>query len=716
LKIRENKTKRTILEKGYNPEYSSISLNYGKIRNVKLRIGARNRKEMNLLARGFFDDNNFLLPDIAGNINIFIEKARELDNEFRCYDDAVDFLINMRDTAFRDNRLKELFPEGKESKSFDSLIKTSLYNYQKEGVLFAAKAGRALIADEMGLGKTIQAIASAEIMTSHFGVEKILIICPTSLKYQWKSEIQKFTDRTVKVIEGMADRRQKEYFSGELYKVASYHAVRNDISSINELSPDLVILDEAQKIKNWKTKTAQGIKNITSRYAIVLTGTPIENRIDELHSIVQFIDRYALGPLFRFLYNHQVTDNAGKVTGYKDLKKISKTLEPVMIRRSKKEIAEQLPERIDNNFFVPVTTKQMEIHSDYADHVARLVHKWRKLGFLPEEDKKRLLVFLSIMRMVSDSTYILDQETRHDTKIAELTEFLSEVFERKDQKVVIFSQWERMTRLVAGELDKMEIKYEYLHGGVPSSKRKSLLDNFNNNGSKVFLSTDAGGIGLNLQTASMVINLDIPWNPAVLEQRIGRVHRLGQKNHVQVVNFISTGTIEHRILYLLDFKKAVFEGVLDDGEDNVFMGESQFNRFMHAVESIIEEPVIAPMDTEPEHVPEPELVIDEPESPFEEVLADEPIKEAPASTQADTEKVQVQHQQTQDLFNSGIDFLQKLGSAISGLSAGNSQVSGFIEKDEKTGKTNLKIPMPDEEILGKAINAFSLLLQAFAKK
>jgi len=128
---------------------------------------------------------------------------------------------------------------------------------------------------------------------------------------------------------------------------------------------------------------------------------------------------------------------------------------------------------------VPVTDPQMKIHSDYMEAVNRIVSKWRKLGFLPETDKQHLMICLNCMRMVADSTYILDQKTRHDTKIEELLEFLSEVFERKDQKVVIFSQWERMTRLVSIELEKLDISYEYLHGGVPAIKRKSLLDNFN---------------------------------------------------------------------------------------------------------------------------------------------------------------------------------------------------------------------------------------------
>jgi len=196
---------------------------------------------------------------------------------------------------------------------------------------------------------------------------------------------------------------------------------------------------------------------------------------------------------------------------------------------------------------------------------------------------------MNSMRMVCDSTYIIDQdyEKRHDTKIEELMNILDELFESSDEKVVVFSQWKRMTHLVAKELDFRGVPYEHLHGGVPSDKRKGLFDRFNNDSDcRVFLSTDAGSTGLNLQSASMLINLDIPWNPAVLEQRIARVHRMGQKNMVSVINFVSKDTIEHRMLSVLNFKSALSQGILDHGDDVIFMDADKFTKFMETVESV----------------------------------------------------------------------------------------------------------------------------------
>ncbi|NJO91976.1 MAG: DEAD/DEAH box helicase [Chloroflexia bacterium] len=263
----------------------------------------------------------------------------------------------------------------------------------------------------------------------------------------------------------------------------------------------------------------------------------MENKLEELYSIVQFVDPFVLGPYWKYLSDYRIVDEVGKVKAYQNLNKIGEQLANTMIRRRKKDVLLQLPERMDKTLFVPMTEEQATIHNEYQESVSRLVVKWRRQGFLNEKDRQSLMIFLNMMRMVCDSTYILDQKTRFDTKIGELLSILDEVFAEDNEKVVIFSQWERMTRLVAIELEKQKVKYQYLHGGIPSKKRGILYDEFNNDPEcKVFLSTDAGGVGLNLQSASILINLDIPWNPAVLEQRIARIYRLDEKRNVSIIN------------------------------------------------------------------------------------------------------------------------------------------------------------------------------------
>ena len=371
---------------------------------------------------------------------------------------------------------------------------------------------------------------------------------------------------------------------------------------------DLVILDEAQRIKNWKTKTAKEIKKISSPYAVVLTGTPIENKLEELYSIIQFIDPFKLGSLHHFLGTHQTYDGTGKVIGYQKLHRIQEVLSDVIIRRTRPQVLSQLPSRTDTQVFVPLTERQAVIHEEYADAVARLCNKWRRMGFLDEKDRQRLLLSLNCMRMVADSTYVLDQESRHDTKIKELMCILETAL-AGSEKVVVFSQWERMTRLVKEELLSRNIGFSHLWGGVPGHKRQALLEDFQNNEHcRVFLSTDAGSVGLNLQCASILVNLDLPWNPAVLEQRIGRIHRHGQRRPVNIINLISKSSIEERMVSVLKFKSSLFAGVLDNGEDEIFMGQSKFKRFMTSVEAVTQaaqSPVAITTDVEIEETNKP---------------------------------------------------------------------------------------------------------------
>src|SRR4029079_19173470 len=214
-------------------------------------------------------------------------------------------------------------------------------------------------------------------------------------------------------------------------------------------------------------------------------------------------------------------------------------------RRQKEQVLDQLPERIDNHVFVPMTEPQRRMHVENQEIVGRIVKNWRRYRFLTEADQRRLMIALQRMRMVCDSTYLLDPQTEYGHKADAAVTVLGEALERPDTKVVVFSQWLRMHDLLVRRLRARGWGHVLFHGGVSGPKRKDLIDRFRADPDcRVFLSTDAGGVGLNLQHASVVLNLDLPWNPAILEQRIGRVHRLGQRRPVRVVNFVARGTIE----------------------------------------------------------------------------------------------------------------------------------------------------------------------------
>ena len=705
------------LKKDFKISYTSVYLSYVGNRKVKIRIGTDHEKEFNQLAELFFDEENSLKTDTFSSFEVFLEKAYALDADFRCYNDAMEFVLNIREQNRRCEKLDKLFPQ---SEALQGLLKTEFFPYQHEGVLFAAKAGRALIADEMGLGKTIQAIGAAELLRKEQHISSVLIICPTSLKYQWQSEIERFSDSSVRVIEGLPLARAQQYTGPEFYKIVSYHTVINDIGAINSAGYDMIVLDEAQRIKNWNTKIALAVKKIKTPYCVVLTGTPLENKLEELYSIVQFIDPFRLGPFYQFLNRYQIKNETGKIVGYQNLNEIAEMLRGLLLRRTKKEVLSQLPERMDKILFVPMTQAQKDMHEEFNGNVARLVQKWQRMGFLNEKDRQSLLINLNLMRMVCDSTYIVDQTTRHDTKIQELMSILDECFEQSDEKVVVFSQWERMTRLVAQELDLLGVKYEYLHGGVPSQKRKSLFDNFNNDPDcRVFLSTDAGSTGLNLQSASMLVNLDIPWNPAILEQRIARIHRLGQRKNVSIINFVSKDTIEERMLSLLGFKSSLAKGILDLGEDTIFMGDDKFRKFMQTVNEMTESPEATPAHTisagEEEEAAELNPKTDEIGDTDEPVDTTESFFDDEAETyepDVAEEPVQVVPEPSQ-LLAQGLSFFAGLSKTLASPEKTAELVSSITEKDEKTGQTYLKIPVENQEVLTNVLN---LVGQLFGKK
>src|SRR6516164_2782346 len=592
-RLQRKRGAKTAFARGYQPAFSELYLrNEGGLR-VHFRAGTDCPAAVREAAAGLFDaEHDGMLPDDRlGELEHFMTTASKCDHELRAYDDALDFVAGRRDADRRAAKLEQLFPRGAADAKLLALLKVPLYPYQAEGTLFAVRAGRALIGDDMGLGKTIQAIAAMEILARHFGVTRVLVICPTSLKYQWQSEILRFSGRqdenAARVIIGGRAQRQHDYRLDDFCKITNYEKLKPDLDLIAAWAPELVIVDEAQRVKNWNTIAARALKRIDSPYAIVLSGTPLENKLEELISIVQFVDQHRLGPTWKLLHEHQVKDEVGRVTGYARLEKIGRTLAPIMIRRRKSEVLRQLPSRTDQNLLVPMTEMQMLYHQENSDVVAKIVHRWRKTRFLSDKDQRRLTCALQNMRMSCNSTYLLDQQTDHGVKADELAALFDDLFAEPKAKAVVFSQWTRTHDILIRRLEAKRWGYVSFHGGVPSDKRPALVKRFRDDPTcRVFLSTDAGGTGLNLQHAATLVNMDLPWNPAVLEQRIARIHRIGQAQSVRVINFVAKGTIEEGMLSVLAFKRSLAAGILDGGGGEISLGGSRLSRFMKDVENV----------------------------------------------------------------------------------------------------------------------------------
>lgn len=442
-----------------------------------------------------------------------------------------------------------------------SLLKVELLPYQLDGIAFAVGAGRAILADDMGLGKTIQGVGVAELLAREAGIERVLIICPTSLKSQWRNEIRRFSDRSEQIVSGRAEDRVAQYRQPAFFTICNYEQVLRDINAIESCQWDLIVLDEGQRIKNWEAQTTRVVKSLRSRYALVLTGTPLENRLEELYSIVQFVDGRRLGPGFRFFNRYRLADENGYVLGYQHLDELRERLKPILLRRTRDRVAKELPPRNVEIIRVPLTDEQNSIH---AAHM-RIVRTIAKKSFISEMDLLRLRQSLMCCRMAADSTILVDKQNPGvSTKLDAIDELFEQLFEEGDHKAVVFSEWTMMLNEIERLLKKRKIHFVRLEGSVPQQKRQQLVNEFQTSPAcRVFLSTNAGSTGLNLQAADTVINVDLPWNPAVLEQRIGRAHRMGQKRPVNVYIMVTEETLEESLLKTIQQKKDLALAALD---------------------------------------------------------------------------------------------------------------------------------------------------------
>ncbi len=703
-----NRIKQRVPKKyreGKKYERSEVYLRYGKCLDVMIKLADDASDELKAIKAQYFDDNNIFQKERFSEFADLMRDVEKLDENVAIYSDAIEFVERQLELKHNLREEEEMLKKLSNGKLQLGVIKGKLYPYQIRGALFAALRGRTIIGDDMGLGKTVQAIAAAEMLSKRNGITRVLIVAPTSLKYQWQQEIKKFTGKDSLVMEGLRNKRMLLYETGDFYKITNYEAVMRDIDLIMKWQPDLIILDEAQRIKNWETKTAKAVKSLKSRYALVVTGTPMENKLGELYSIVQFIDNRQLGPVFQFFNEHVHFDDSGKLMGYKDLDKVREMMKPIFIRRHKQDVLKQLPPKTENVYYVDMSPEQRNPYEEQSMVVAQILHKWKRQKWLSEIDRRRLLCCITNMRMLCDSTYLFDKKTNFSPKLEELKELLREICIDNNKKVVVFSQWTRMLVKASEVADKIKIKNVLFHGGVPVKKRGELIREFREDKNcKIFFSTDAGGLGLNLQSADTIINLDIPWNPAVLEQRVGRVHRLGQYNAVTAINVVTRKSIEERVLTTLQLKRQLFKELFEGTATEVDFSALKKESFMNVISGMME---------------------DEIKQQEEKKIAEELQLESPADR----------------FINAGIDFLNAIAKNINsnqkstiavaestaaynveGSPAHNATeaikqgILKFIKTDRDTGKPVLSIPLPSEDAVKKGIEAIGKIFGSLNMK
>ncbi len=545
--------------------------------------------------------------------------------------DAQAFALQLSDRDQRERAREALAAAVESGREQWQPVRVKLYPYQVKGGIFLATTGRAVLADDMGLGKTLQAIAASEHLRKTGEASRVLVVCPASLKVQWAREVLRATGESATIVQGSGPKRRPLYERKTAYTIANYEVALRDEEAIAALAPDVLVFDEAQRLKNWRTKTAQAAKRLPGKFAFVLTGTPLENNLDDLYSILQLVDPGLLGPLFSFNERYFRFNAEGKLAGWKNLDELRARTAPVVLRRRKEEVLTDLPDRIDNLYTVPLTPHQQSAHDEERQAAAILFQKLVRRGFLTDIERKQLMSHLNHARRICDSLVLYDRskERRREwrsPKMEELARILDELVLQADEKAVVFTEWQDSQDLIVKILEELKIGFVRFSGSVPVARRAALIERFERDPRcRVFLSTDAGGVGLNLQVAGVVVNVDQPWNPAKLEQRVGRIHRLGQERSVvRVVNLVAEASIEEKILALQKLKRDLAAAALDASSDvTELKKESQATKLLSALLSDV-----ATAKTEPSEKTTPAPAT-------EKRLAEPPLDEAPGGPEGE---------------------------------------------------------------------------------
>lgn len=475
------------------------------------------------------------------------------------------------------------------------------YPFQALGINFLIDGKKCLLADEMGLGKTIQILGAIYKLYRAGEVKQALIICPSSLKYQWAEEIEKFLDIKkynikYRVVDGLPKQRVAIYdeiqAQGDiLYTIINYELVLNDVDYLLEIDWDAIGTDESHRIKNRKSKTFQAVMKLDAPYKWGSTGTPMQNKPDELFNIMQFINPDILGNWFKFRNTHIIIGEKFRqpnmILGYKKLDYLHQKISPYMIRRLKKDVAPELPDIIYSNVYVEMYPEQYKLHESVREELFELIKEVSKstvrnengeiIKQHPKADSS--LGMFTILQEICDAPELLKMsdsnmakryaiEKCKSPKLDELEIILTDfLLNNPDGKAVVFTQFARMQELIVKRMSKLG-ECEIVNGSMKAADKQRHVVNFKFSKNIPFIiCTDAANYGINLQEASLLVNFDFPWNPAVYSQRNARIHRLNSEHEsVNIINLIAKDGLDERIIEAVYDKQSMSDTIVETRE------------------------------------------------------------------------------------------------------------------------------------------------------
>jgi len=517
--------------------------------------------------------------DLASSVEEKVDEQTEKERK----------LVHLRELSKRDAPVRLKVPGLHLKDEEGNRTQIAPYNYQKLGIMFAITNGEGvLIADEMGLGKTLQAICTALMLKQAGKAKNALIVTPASLKWNWPLEIEKFTDEPYVVIDSKKpDERIAQWMREDVFfYVVNYELLLADLFGGKTLKPkpeetdeqrlkreeremtvkrrqrlltpirtriwDFIACDEAHAMKNSQSKRTRNVKSLKGRFRMALTGTPMDGRLEELHSVMDWVIPGLLESKTRFLQKHATTDVWGKITGYKDIKVVTDKISPYFIRRLKKDVLKDLPDKIYLNRIVVLSDAEKKVYKELAE-----------AGHVATEDAMAMVCVLRCKQFCDHPELV--GEHMKAAKYEALREVLQEIVIENGNKALMFTQFKQMLNLIVPLLDDLGLKYLRIDGDTPKKERATMQKQFNNDPTiDLMIGTEAMSTGLNFIGASYVINYDDNWAPAYMAQRADRAHRIGQKCVVTVVNFICKDTVEERIRGVLYNKSVISKEALGD--------------------------------------------------------------------------------------------------------------------------------------------------------
>lgn len=488
--------------------------------------------------------NDFDNMKIPNNKAIYLEKLIE--------DEDLSFVNGSK---YVSNVIKKFDKVKSKNYEIPKDLNATLRDYQVSGFEFFKTLSDyqfgGILADEMGLGKTIQTIA---FLLSNKD-KKSIVITPTALIYNWKNELEKFAP-TLKVglLHAAKSERGKILDNIDNYDVilTTYTTYKNDIDKYKNINFDYCIIDEAQNIKNPDAIITKAIKNVNAKVRFALTGTPIENNLMELWSIFDFI-------MPGYLYNKSKFKSIF-VNNDKNIIELKNLIKPFILRRTKKEVITELPDKIEQKIIIDLEKEHKRAYKGYVNLITRKIKE-------NNQDNITVFSYLTKLRQLCLSPELMVKN--YQGKNSKLDVLINIINDSSDQKILVFSQFTKVLEVIGKRLNEENISYSYLDGKTSAKDRVKLVEEFNTNNNKVFLiSLKAGGTGLNLTSANIVVHFDPWWNPAVEDQASDRAHRIGQKNVVNVIKLIAKGTAEERVINLQETKKELIEDVINGNLDN----------------------------------------------------------------------------------------------------------------------------------------------------